>query len=331
MSPERLEANPDDSLARADPSTGPASNSRPPGAPASDRGSRLPRILGSGRPRRDVPRAAGARAGAPAGTGGQSRPGRVRRGVSRPGRGGRNDLLRARDVPGRAIPAAPIAGMVIVGSPVPCQHDATPDSRPQPSIGGYELIEEIARGGMGVVYRARHQGLKRLVALKMIMSGSMATFEERERFLREAELAANLDHANIVPIYEVGEHEDRPFFSMKLVEGTSLTKQAGRFRDDPRATAWLAFTLAHAVDYAHGRGFLHCDLKPSNVLLDGQGKPYLTDFGLARRTGVDSSLSISGAILGTPSYMAPEQATGSRAGSDRPPTFMAWAPSSTSS
>jgi serine/threonine protein kinase len=188
-----------------------------------------------------------------------------------------------------------------------------PESRPQPSIGGYELIEEIARGGMGVVYRARHHGLKRLVALKMILSGSMATFEERERFLREAELAANLDHPNIVPIYEVGEHEDRPFFSMKLVEGTSLAKQAGRFRDDPRATARLVSTLALAVDYAHGRGFLHCDLKPSNVLLDGQGKPYLTDFGLARRTGVDSSLSISGAILGTPSYMAPEQATGSRA------------------
>ncbi len=190
---------------------------------------------------------------------------------------------------------------------------AAPESRSQPSIGGYELIEEIARGGMGVVYRARHQGLKRLVALKMILSGSMATFEERERFLREAELAANLDHPNIVPIYEVGEHDDRPYFSMKLVEGTSLSKQAGRFRDDPQATARLVSTLAHAVHYAHECGFLHCDLKPSNVLLDGQGKPYLTDFGLARRTGVDSSLSISGAILGTPSYMAPEQATGSRA------------------
>jgi serine/threonine-protein kinase len=181
------------------------------------------------------------------------------------------------------------------------------------AIGDYELLEEIARGGMGVVYKARHRGLKRLVALKMILSGSMATPAERERFLREAELAANLDHPNIVPIYEVDDQEGRPFFSMKLVEGSSLSKQAGRYRDDPQAAARLVSTLARAVHYAHGRGFLHCDLKPSNVLLDAQGKPYLTDFGLARRTGVDSSLSISGTILGTPSYMAPEQATGSRA------------------
>jgi serine/threonine-protein kinase len=192
-------------------------------------------------------------------------------------------------------------------------HGETPESRTRPKLGGYDLIEEIARGGMGVVYRARHQGLKRLVALKMIKSGSMATFEERERFLREAELAANLDHPNIVPIYEVGEYDDRPYFTMKLIEGTSLSRQSSRFRDDPRATVRLVATLARAVDYAHGCGFLHCDLKPSNVLLDVQGKPQLTDFGLARRTGVDSSLSISGAILGTPSYMAPEQATGSRA------------------
>jgi serine/threonine-protein kinase len=197
---------------------------------------------------------------------------------------------------------------------VPYVHrDAMPPGETLSTIGGYELIEEIARGGMGVVYRARHQGLKRLVALKMIKSGSMAGYEERQRFLREAELAANLDHPNIVPIYEVGEHDDRPYFTMKLVEGTSLSRQSGRFREDFRAIARLVATLARAVDYAHGRGFLHCDLKPSNVLLDGQGKPYLTDFGLARRTGVDSSLSVSGAILGTPSYMAPEQATGSRA------------------
>ncbi len=182
------------------------------------------------------------------------------------------------------------------------------------AIGAYELIDEIARGGMGVVYRARHKGLKRVVALKMILSGAMATSQERQRFLREAELTANLDHPNIVPIYEVQEHEDRPFFSMKLIEGESLSRQVGRFVGDPRAAARLISILARAVHYAHGKGFLHCDLKPSNVLIDAQGRPYLTDFGLARRAGVDSSLSVSGAILGTPSYMAPEQATGSRAG-----------------
>ncbi len=179
-----------------------------------------------------------------------------------------------------------------------------------PIVGDYELIEEIARGGMGVVYRARHRGLKRMVALKMILTGAMATYEERQRFFREVEMAANLDHPSIVPIYEVGEFEDRPYFCMRLVDGGSLSRQAGRFGGDPRAAARLVSILARAVHYAHDRGFLHCDLKPANVLLDGQGRPYLTDFGLARRAGVESSLSISGAILGTPSYMAPEQATG---------------------
>src|SRR5262249_21302674 len=128
----------------------------------------------------------------------------------------------------------------------------------QATIGEYELIEEIARGGMGVVYRARHRGLKRLVALKMILSGQMATDEERQRFLREAELAANLDHPNIVPIYEVDEQGDRPYFSMKLIEGESLSRRIGRFRDDPRAAARLVSILARAVHYAHGKGFLHC-------------------------------------------------------------------------
>jgi len=181
------------------------------------------------------------------------------------------------------------------------------------AIGDYDLIEEIARGGMGVVYKARHRALKRVVALKMILSGPMASAHERERFRREAELAANLDHPHIVPIYEVGEDQGHCFFSMRLIDGGSLSKQAGRYKTDTTAAARLVSTLARAVHHAHGQGFLHCDLKPSNVLLDQHGAPYLTDFGLARRTGADSSLSGSGAILGTPSYMAPEQATGSRA------------------
>ena len=146
------------------------------------------------------------------------------------------------------------------------------------SIGDYQILEEIARGGMGVVYKARQHGANRLVAIKMILSGQMASADERERFLREAELAANLDHQNIIPIYEVAEFQGCPFFSMKLVEGESLADQIkarrrSASRLDPRAAAHLMATIARAVQYAHERGFLHCDLKPSNILLDREGPP----------------------------------------------------------
>jgi eukaryotic-like serine/threonine-protein kinase len=186
-------------------------------------------------------------------------------------------------------------------------------------IGDYELLEEIARGGMGVVYKARQRSAKRLVALKMILTGQMASADERERFLREAELAANLDHTNIVPIFDVDEFQGCPYFSMKLIEGENLSRQikakkrAGQVHD-PQIAAGLMATIARAVHYAHDRGFLHCDLKPSNILLDRDGRPYVTDFGLAKRASEDSAVSISGAIMGTPSYMAPEQASGSRKG-----------------
>jgi eukaryotic-like serine/threonine-protein kinase len=186
-------------------------------------------------------------------------------------------------------------------------------------IGDYEVLEEIARGGMGVVYKARQRGANRLVALKMILSGKMASADERERFLREAELAANLDHQHIVPIYEVAEFQGCPFFSMKLVEGESLShqikaKRRSGSRHDPQTAAHLMTIIARAVQYAHERGFLHCDLKPSNILLDREGRPYVTDFGLAKRASEDSAVSLSGAIMGTPSYMAPEQASGLRKG-----------------
>jgi eukaryotic-like serine/threonine-protein kinase len=190
-------------------------------------------------------------------------------------------------------------------------------NRPLDFVGNYELVEEIARGGMGIVYKARDIRLKRMVALKMILSGQRATADERGRFRREAELAGNLDHPNIVRIFEVEEFEGCPFFVMQLVEGDSLAKQIKKKERDkspyePKAAARLMVTIARAVHYAHKQGFLHCDLKPSNILIDREGRPLVTDFGLARRTSEDSSLTISGAILGTPSYMAPEQATGSR-------------------
>jgi serine/threonine-protein kinase len=179
-------------------------------------------------------------------------------------------------------------------------------------LGDYVLIEEIARGGMGVVYKGRHLALKRIVAIKMILSGAMATPAERARFRRETEAAANLDHPNIVPIYEVRDENGMLYFSMKLIDGGNLTERADEFRHNPRATARLVACLARAVEFAHGRGFIHCDLKPSNILIDRAGQPQITDFGLARRASGESSLTASGAILGTPSYMAPEQASGQR-------------------
>jgi eukaryotic-like serine/threonine-protein kinase len=194
--------------------------------------------------------------------------------------------------------------LVGVGPPsLPC-HDAGL------SFGDFEVIDEIARGGMGVVYRARQKRLNRLVALKMTLSGRYASDVERERFRLEAESAANLDHPNIVPIHEVGEHEGRLYFSMKLVDGGTLARDVRRYVEDSRATARLVSSVARAVHHAHQRGLLHRDLKPSNILLDDRGQPMVTDFGLAKRAGTDSGLTQSGALVGTPSYMAPEQAGG---------------------
>jgi tetratricopeptide (TPR) repeat protein len=187
-----------------------------------------------------------------------------------------------------------------------------------PTFGAYELLGEIGRGGMGVVYKARQKSLNRLVAIKMIRAGAFASDAEVRRFRNEAEAAATLDHPHIVPIHEVGEwragNVSPPihYFSMKLMEAGSLAQNLDRFRTDLRSAARLVVALARAVHHAHQRGILHRDLKPSNILLDAAGQPHITDFGLARRTEGELSLTETGAIVGTPTYMAPEQALGKK-------------------
>jgi eukaryotic-like serine/threonine-protein kinase len=179
-------------------------------------------------------------------------------------------------------------------------------------LGDYELVSEIARGGMGVVYRARQVSLNRTVAIKMILAGTYATAQAVQRFRAEAEAAANLDHPNILPIYEVGEHEGHQYFSMKLVEGGSLSGKIEELKSQPKQIASLMSTLARAVHFAHQRGILHRDLKPANVLLDQDGTPFITDFGLAKKVNEDDGSTRTGSIVGTPSYMAPEQARGEK-------------------
>lgn len=177
-------------------------------------------------------------------------------------------------------------------------------------FGEYELLEEIARGGMGVVFKARHQKLNRITALKMVLGGRFSSEEEIQRFHIEAESAARLDHPGIVPVYEIGEEEGQPFFAMKYISGGSLADHMARLCDEPKEAMKLLAKVARAVHHAHQRGVLHRDLKPGNILLDEDGEPLITDLGLAKSTSGDSNLTNTGAVMGTPSYMPPEQASG---------------------
>jgi serine/threonine protein kinase len=177
-------------------------------------------------------------------------------------------------------------------------------------VPGYEILEEIGRGGMGVVYKARQVQLNRLIALKMMLAGTHAGPEELVRFRIEAQAAARLDHPNIVRVYDFGEHKGLPYFSMELVLGGSLARKMCGQLWPITAAAHLVQTLAAAIHHAHQHDVIHRDLKPANVLLNADGVPKITDFGLAKRLDSSTDLTGIGRILGTARYMAPEQAAG---------------------
>ena len=205
------------------------------------------------------------------------------------------------------VPAAP-------GGSQPVKLEA--QSPPQPRLGAetiryfgdYELLEEIARGGMGVVYKARQVSLNRIVAVKMLLFGKFSSDEFVRRFRAEAEAVASLRHPHIVAIHEIGEHQGHHYFSMDYVAGQNLAERAKDIPLPPELAAEYLKTIADAIHYAHQHGVLHRDLKPSNVLIDALDQPHITDFGLAKRLGHDSNLTLRGDLLGTPNYMAPEQA-----------------------
>jgi serine/threonine-protein kinase len=194
------------------------------------------------------------------------------------------------------------------------EDDVVPSPATSVGVGGrfgkYEITAELGRGGMGVVFKAQQTDLHRTVAIKMILSGTVAGADDLLRFRTEAEATAGLHHPNIVHIHEVGEIAGRPYISMEYVEGLSL---AGRLAEGPlrsKEAARQVATLARAIQHAHEHNVLHRDLKPANVLLDADGQPHITDFGLAKRLNADSGQTRTGTVLGTPSYMAPEQAAG---------------------
>jgi serine/threonine-protein kinase len=192
----------------------------------------------------------------------------------------------------------------------PAGQAARPDGAPLPAVPGYAVLGVLGTGAMGVVFKARQEGLGRVVALKMIRDGALAGPAEVARFRREAEAAARLQHPNIVQIHEVGDCAGRPFFSLECVEGGSLADRLRGSPLPPREAARLLDTLARAVHAAHAQQVVHRDLKPANVLLAADSTPKVADFGLAKQLDAKSGQTASGALVGTPSYMAPEQARG---------------------
>jgi serine/threonine-protein kinase len=222
-------------------------------------------------------------------------------------------ILQSADGPGRDA-GADHAPVVFRPSTDPSIDVAfVPGTSPLPVVfGDYELLEELGRGGMGVVYRAAQRSLGRTVAVKMLLRSDLASTADLVRFRSEAEAAARLDHPGIVSIYEVGERHGHPFYSLQFIEGTTLSRRLASGPLAARDAAGILAKVADAVQAAHEGGVLHRDLKPSNILIDALGEPHVTDFGLAKRLEIEESVTHTGAILGTPCYMSPEQAAGSR-------------------
>ena len=213
-------------------------------------------------------------------------------------------------------PDAPTDGK---SSPTDHAADSTTAGQELPrTFGDYELLEEVARGGMGIVYRARQVSLDRIVAVKMLLFGPLSSPEFVKRFRAEASAAASLQHPNIVAIHEVGVHHGQQYFAMDYVEGQSLAKLLANGPLSARNAARYLKTIAEAIHYAHERGILHRDLKPSNVLIDANDQPRVTDFGLTKRltdsqlSTLNPQLTLTGQVLGSPNYMPPEQAAGGR-------------------
>ncbi|MEO9591429.1 serine/threonine-protein kinase [Rhodopirellula bahusiensis] len=219
-----------------------------------------------------------------------------------------------------AVLVTDTAGTAYDEAPVrPDEPDTSEDSstrwrslRLPTTIGDFDLLEEVGRGGMGVVFRARQRSLDREVAIKMILRGRLASDADLQRFMAEAAATASLDHPSIVPVYEVGDIEGRPFFSMQFIEGQTLSQRVASGPMAPREAARLVAQIARAVSVAHQAGILHRDIKPGNILIADDGRPMITDFGLAKQVGAKMDLTRTGMLVGTPAYMSPEQAGGRR-------------------
>ncbi len=208
----------------------------------------------------------------------------------------------------RVVQSAPtqiVTDAIAMAAPA---RDSSPGAAVRSDFGDYELLAELGRGGMGVVYKARQKSLDRLVAIKMILASHLATNDQVARFYAEAKAAAKLQHPHVVGIHEVGQLHGQHYFVMEHVEGQSLAVRLASGPIEPTAAAELVATIARAVNHLHAQGIVHRDLKPSNILIDSRGQPHVTDFGLAKVLMTDSGATHSGAIVGTPSYMAPEQA-----------------------